>query len=140
MDKTHWEHYPHPADMGIRGFGPTKEKAFEQAGLAMIAVITDLKSIEQKKQVKISCEEDSDEMLLVSWLNTIIYEMAARKMLFGRFDVTISGNKLYAKMAGEKIDPRKHNPAVEVKAATFMDLLVKQTENGSWITQCVIDV
>lgn len=140
MNNTYWEHYPHPADMGIRGFGPTKENAFEQAALAMTAVIADLKNIEQKKQVEISCREDNDEMLLLSWLNAVIYEMASRKMLFSRFDVTIKDNKLHSKIAGEKINVQKHSPAVEVKAATFMDLQVKQTEDGSWMAQCIIDI
>jgi tRNA nucleotidyltransferase (CCA-adding enzyme) len=26
-----WEHFPHEADMGVRGIGPTKEAAFEGA-------------------------------------------------------------------------------------------------------------
>ena len=34
-------HFPHDADAGICGIGPTLEKAFEQAALAMIGVITD---------------------------------------------------------------------------------------------------
>jgi SHS2 domain-containing protein len=37
----HWEHFAHEADMGIRGIAPTLEQAFEQAALAMTAVVTD---------------------------------------------------------------------------------------------------
>jgi len=33
----HWEHFPHEADVGIRGFGATLAEAFEQAALAMSA-------------------------------------------------------------------------------------------------------
>ena len=39
--------------MGIRSFGQTKEEAFEQAALAMTAIITDLKTIEPKEQIEI---------------------------------------------------------------------------------------
>jgi protein archease len=39
--KERWEHFSHEADMGIRGFGATKEKAFEQAALALTGVVTD---------------------------------------------------------------------------------------------------
>jgi len=35
-----WEHFSHPADIGIRGIAPTLEAAFEQAGIALTAVIT----------------------------------------------------------------------------------------------------
>ncbi|MBT9613287.1 MAG: archease, partial [Burkholderiales bacterium] len=36
---THWEHFTHGADIGVRGFGNTPSEAFEQAALAMTAVI-----------------------------------------------------------------------------------------------------
>jgi len=41
MNKKRWEHFPHEADMGVRGIGNSKEEAFEQAAIAMSAVITD---------------------------------------------------------------------------------------------------
>ena len=37
-----WEHFPHQADIGVRGIGSTKEAAFERAAQAVTAVITDL--------------------------------------------------------------------------------------------------
>jgi len=141
MGKTYWEHYSHPADMGIRSFGQTKEEAFEQAALAMTAIITDLKTIEPKEQIEIVGEEENDdELLFVSWLNALLYEMGTRGMLFSRFKVNIEAGQFCAKAWGEKIDVKKHSPAVEVKAATYSDLKVRQDENGNWTAQCIVDV
>jgi len=140
MSNAYWEHYSHPADMGIRGIGPTKEQAFGQAALALTAVITDLQTVEPKEVVKISCEEQDDELLFVCWLNALIYEMATRRMLFSKFEVSIANNQLGARAWGEKIDLKKHNPTVEVKAATYADLKVQQNKNGSWLVQCIVDV
>lgn len=140
MSKTCWEHYSHPADMGIRGFGPTKEEAFGQAGLALTAVIVDLQTIEPKEQIEMSCEEQDDELLFVDWLNSLLYEMATRRMLFGKFDISIENGQLQAKAWGEKIDVKKHRPSVEVKAATYADLRVEQNKNGNWLVQCIVDV
>ena len=36
-----WEHFPHEADIGVRGRGMSAATAFEQAALALTAVITD---------------------------------------------------------------------------------------------------
>ena len=44
---TRWEHYEHGADIGVRGFGGTKAEAFEQAGLALTAVVCDLRGVGQ---------------------------------------------------------------------------------------------
>jgi tRNA nucleotidyltransferase (CCA-adding enzyme) len=37
--KDRWEHFEHGADIGVRGLGTSKAGAFEQAALALMAVI-----------------------------------------------------------------------------------------------------
>jgi tRNA nucleotidyltransferase (CCA-adding enzyme) len=140
MTNAYWEHYSHPADIGIRGFGPSKEEAFTQAALGLTAIIADLKTVEPKVEVKISCQDQDDEFLFVDWLNAVIYEMATRQMLFSRFEVSVENERLLARVFGEKIDVKKHSPVVEVKAATYTDLKVGQDKNGDWVVQCVVDV
>ena len=137
---TRWEHFEHEADVGIRGIGPTIEAAFEQAALAMTAVITDPKNIQATQKIEISTQATDPELLLADWLNSLLYEMATRSMLFGRFEVAIENNKLKASAWGQQTDPIKHAPAVEVKAATYAELSVRKNDDGSWIAQCIVDV
>jgi SHS2 domain-containing protein len=126
--------------MGIRGFGPSKDEAFAQAALALTAIVAELQTIQAKEPVEIGCEDPDDELLFVNWLNAIIYEMATRHMLFSQFEVSIDDSRLRAIAWGEKMDVRKHRPAVEVKAATYADLKVKQNDDGTWVVQDVVDV
>lgn len=135
-----WEHFPHQADMGVRGIGSTKQAAFEGAGLALTAVITDLRAVAPTQAVSIACEAPDDELLLVDWLNALVYEMATRKMLFSRFNVRLNDHSLYATAWGEPVEVARHQPAVEVKGATYTELSVKQDEQGRWIAQCIVDV
>ncbi|MGH7218698.1 MAG: archease [Nitrospiraceae bacterium] len=135
-----WEHFPHKADMGVRGIGPTKEAAFEGAALALTAVITDPAEVIPVQKVGITCQAPDDELLLVDWLNALVYEMATQKMLFGRFEVHINGHSLQATAWGEPIEVTRHRPAVEVKGATYTELALEQDEQGRWIAQCVVDV
>ena len=60
---SHWELFPHEADMGVRGFGPTQERAFEQAALALTAVIADPSHIEPRTAVEVGCEAPDVELL-----------------------------------------------------------------------------
>lgn len=138
--ETSWEHFPHQADMGVRGIGLTKEAAFEGAGLALTAVVTDLESVAPTQTVPIACEAPDDELLLVDWLNALVYEMATRKMLFSRFAVHINDHSLQGTAWGEPVEVARHQPAVEVKGATYTELAVKQDEQGRWIAQCIVDV
>jgi len=125
--------------MGVRGIGRTKEEAFAQAALAMTAVITDPGNVRAVEPVAISCGAPDDDMLFVDWLNALIYEMATRKLLFSRFDVRIADHRLEAQAWGEPVVGARHEPAVEVKGATYTALRVVN-ENGVWIAQCVVDV
>jgi SHS2 domain-containing protein len=135
-----WEHFEHEADIGVRGIGNSLAEAFEQAGLGLSALITDLILIEPREEIAIACEEPDQELLLVDWLNALIFAMATRKMLFSGFKVRIEGPRLQARVWGESIQVSKHQPVVEVKGATFTELRVYQDASGAWVAQCVVDV
>ena len=117
----------------------TPEEAFEAAALALTAVVTDPWKVLPEKKVEIACEAPDLELLLVDWLNALIYEMSTRKMLFRRFEVKLEDGRLQGTAWGEPIDLQRHQPAVEVKGATYAELEVKQA-GDEWIAQCVVDV
>ena len=139
MITPHWEHFEHQADMGVRGFGNTPAEAFEQAALAMSAIITDLPLIEPREELTIICEEPDEELLFADWLNALIFEMSTRKMLFSQFEVFIENGYLKASVWGEPTDVKRHQPAVEIKGATYTELAVHKSQD-QWLAQCVVDV
>jgi tRNA nucleotidyltransferase (CCA-adding enzyme) len=139
MISERWEHFHHESDIGVRGFGSTKAKAFEQAALALTAVITE-EEIKPQTGVDISLEGTDLEFLFTDWLNALIFEMATRSMLFSRFEVAIDNSSLRAQAWGEPVNVEKHQPAVEVKGATFTELRVEEIPGGGWLAQCVVDV
>ena len=134
-----WTHFPHDADIGVVGIGPTKAEAFRQAALALTAVVTDPEKVIRTHAVPLMCQAPNDDLLLVEWLNAIIYEMAVRAMLFGDFTVEIEGGELRGTAFGEAVDIDRHEPAVEIKGATLTALEVTHGPEG-WRAQCVVDV
>ena len=112
------ERFPHGADIGIRGIGRTREEAFEQAALALTSIVTDPDCVREARAVEIACEAPDDGLLLVDWLNALIYRMAVDRLLFARFAVRIEGQRLSATAWGEPVDRARHTPAVEPKGAT----------------------
>ena len=134
-----WTHFAHDADVGVRGYGPTREAAFEQAACALTAAITDPETVTPCTAVTVTCEAPDEELLLAEWLNAIVYEMATRRMLFGAFRVRIAGTRLTGTAWGEPIEVARHHPAAEVKGATYTELRVARADGG-WIAQCVVDV
>jgi tRNA nucleotidyltransferase (CCA-adding enzyme) len=123
-----WEHFPHEADVGIRGLGPSRETAFEQAA-----------TVRPDRTIMVDCHAPDDELLLLEWLNALIYQMATRRMLFSEFHVQARAGGLHAIARGEPVVVSRHEPAVEVKGATLAELRVRCDE-GRWLAQCVVDV
>ena len=137
--KAGWEHFPHDADVGVQGWGMTAAQAFEQVAYALTAVITHAE-IKPQLLVRVRCEAPDLELLLVEWLNAIIYEMAVRKMLFGRFAVRIDDGRLEGMLWGEPVDVERHAPACEPKGATYTALRVAKNPDGTWSAACIVDV
>ncbi len=139
MATCQWQHFEHEADIGVCGSADTIEQAFVQVALAMTAVITELDKVAAQELVTIECQAPDTELLLVDWLNALIYEMAVRKMLFSRFEVQIENNLLTGQAWGEPVDVAKHQPTVEIKGATYTELKVIRHDD-QWLVQCVLDV
>lgn len=138
--ETRWEHFEHKADIGIRGFGATPAAAFAQCALALTAVITDPALVAPCTAVTLACAAPELDALLLNFLDALLLEMDLKKMLFSRFEVQIADGKLTATAWGEAVEPARHQPAVEVKAATYNSLAVRQRPDGTWLAQCVVDV
>ncbi|HEY5646399.1 MAG TPA: archease [Pseudomonadales bacterium] len=138
-----WAHFDHAADMGIRAVGETLADVLVQTALGMTAVVTD-QPVRAERAIDIRCQAPDAELLLVDWLNAIIFEMATRRMLFGRFDVRVQplaeGFALEARAWGEPVERSRHQPAVELKGATYTALDVHQEVDGGWVAHCVVDV
>jgi SHS2 domain-containing protein len=85
-----WEHFAHEADIGIRGIGADMRTAFEQAALALTAVVTDPAAVRPAEKREFECEAPDEELLLVDWLNALIYSMGADFLLYSKFEVAIA--------------------------------------------------
>lgn len=134
-----WEHFPHGADIGIRGWGRSLEAALEQAAMALTAIVTNPEEVRPKVRISVRCDAPDSGLLLADWLNALIYEMATRKMLFSRFRVDIREGALVGEAWSEPVEVSRHRPGSEPKGATFTGLAVSR-RGDQWVAECVVDV
>ena len=140
MQGRSWEHFEHDADIGLRASASSREGMFEAMAEALTALITDPGTVRAQEPVSIRCQAPDDALLLVDWLNALVYEMATRRMLFSDWRVTLHGRVLEAVARGERVDRVRHEPVVEVKGATYTSLAVSRDSTGTWHGQCIVDV
>ena len=118
----------------------TRAGLFEAMGEALTAIVTDPSGVRATDAVHIRCSAPDNAVLLVDWLNALIYEMATRGMVFSSWRVELDGCDLEARVEGEEVARERHKPVVEVKGATYTALSVEKDADGQWRGQCVVDV
>ena len=128
----------HTADLGATVYGGSLPELFENAAFAMFDMMADLDGVLPEVTVKIDIEEPDGEILLVSWLNEVLYAAYIKGMLFCEFRViSLEGNRLSAEAAGMTMDPGRIRH--EIKAATYHDLKIEK-KNGDYEVTIVFDV
>jgi SHS2 domain-containing protein len=134
----HYELIDHTADVGVKAYGKTVAEAFAHAAVAMFDIITDESTIGSVGEYDIVLEAPDREQLLVDWLSKLLYLNDAEDLVFGRFEVTIIGNRLSARIFGEKYDTKKHKMGVEIKAVTYH--MVQVNEKDPVFVQVLFDI
>jgi SHS2 domain-containing protein len=120
------------------------EEAFQECAKAMFNVEINIDKVEPKRKVKIRCSAKNQEELLVEWLNALLAQASIKEMVFSDFKVIISKEinsfQLEGEAKGDKLS-EKHEPKIEVKAATYSQVRVYHDEDKSrWVVQCIVDV
>lgn len=131
------------ADVAFEATGKDTTELFTDAGIAVLAtMVLDVASVEKGVVREINIEADSLEMLLFKFLEEIIFFKDAENLFFSSLKISISTDTKYSltgQLEGEKIDPKKHELLVDVKAVTFHRFEVKFAHE-QWSAKVVLDV
>jgi SHS2 domain-containing protein len=131
----------HTADVGVRAWGATEEAVFEEAARGVFWLVCDPGTVGASERLAVNVESPSGEhdLLLVAWLNELLYLFETRRILFSEFRVLeLAGGALRAEVAGETMGPR-HVVCGGVKAATYHALRLEHTADG-WQAEVILDV
>jgi SHS2 domain-containing protein len=135
-----FEFFEHTADLGLRVRAPDLDILFEEAAKALFtAIVEDLAAVEVRDHVALELEADDYAYLLFDWLNELLYQFDANRLLFGHFKVHVEGTRLKGAAGGEPLDPARHLLSHEVKAITYHGLRVENTADG-WLAEVIVDI
>lgn len=135
----------HIADMGIRGWGATKEDAFREVGLALAELMLDVEDIDAEDKIEVECSEPELEDLLVEFLNSLLYRLDVEELVCVDLDVeSIEHNRGFYNIKANagciKRSSVKKRLLDEVKAATYYGAKVEMSGSGIWEAVCVVDM
>jgi SHS2 domain-containing protein len=132
------------ADAAFEAWGDTIEELFVSASHATLNImVNDLSAIRPSQFRHFRVEETQVDMLLFQLLQELVYYKDAEQLLLLVRSVRInqgeSGWTAFVEVAGESIDPQRHDLIVDIKAITLHDFDVRQTEKG-WTATVIVDV
>jgi SHS2 domain-containing protein len=127
-------------DAGIRAFGETLEKLFENAAAGMYSLMTDPESVLDERKLSVSIGSHSRESLLVAWLNELIFLFDTQAFVGKRAHVKLfEENRLEGEVWGEEFDSKRHGSGLLVKAATYHRLGIEK-KNDLWEAEVIFDI
>jgi SHS2 domain-containing protein len=130
----------HTADIGIIAYGADIKEVFANAALGLFNLMADLDGLKENSKREVGMSAEDIEVLLVEWLNELIYISDVEHIIFKRFEISeLSNNSIKATCFGEKIKPGHHRLKREIKAATYHMLRIDKENNG-YKVQIIFDI
>lgn len=128
------------ADFGVIARGKTLAGAFEEAAFGMFDQMAELEGVGTEQSLTLEVSAHDYPTLLVAWLSELLYIYEVKEFLPKIFKVEeISADYLKARLQGEKLDLEKHRILTHIKAVTYHNLAIEQTDEG-WRVQVLFDV
>src|SRR5438093_2074056 len=111
-------------DAFVEAWGPTMERAFAQAGIALFETMLYTDKIAPRNTEDIGVEGHDEKELLYNWLEALLLKFEIDGKALGKFNVQAiqylkESLKLTGTAHGEPYDPEKHGRKVEVKGVTY---------------------
>ena len=137
-----FEFIEHTADLGLRVKGKTSEDLFNNYAHMLFSLLTDY----QPKEIinrKITLQAQSLSELLVDWLNELLSIFFADNFLPKEYFIKITDDKggkiLEAEIKGEDFDFGSNTLKREIKAATYHDVKVEESDQ-EYVGEVIFDV
>lgn len=143
-----YQQLEHTGDVYIKAFGGSLLELLENAGIALFDTMTDIRSLSAVEERGVAAEGFDLESLLYKWLEELlalyyIHNLMCREVRVEELSIRrAEDGELYRARGicrGEKFDPSRHEPRVEVKSPTYSLMRILKAEEG-WMAYFVLDI
>ena len=145
-----YDYFDVTADIGFYAYGRSLEEAYENAGLAMFNVVTDICKVKKQESREFEIVSEDLVSLLYDYLEELLFLQDTEFLFFSDFKITIEkivsepssdleNYKLACTAYGEEINWDVHDHRSEVKAITFHKMCVNE-DNGVFKLRAILDL
>ena len=140
MTTAGWEHFEVEADVGVRGWGPSRAEAFAQATLGVFALLVTPDQVQAREDREVRAQAEGPEALLVAWIDECLYVHEIEGFVVRGVEMTVCTDTLaLGVLHGEAVDPARHQTGTVVKGATHQKVAVT-VRDGVHESRVIVDV
>ena len=138
-----YEFFDHTGDIGVRVRAGSLGDLFADAAAALTATLVDPSTVLGREREWVSLAAPSLELLLVDWLNDLVFRFDVDEFVVARVAPRIEQQqeewKLESTLEGEHLEPARHRVKLAVKGVTYHQLEIVKTDRG-FETALVFDI
>ncbi|MBE0617446.1 MAG: archease [Proteobacteria bacterium] len=137
-----WTSLDHTADLELEATGDTPERCLEELCAGLLAQVTAPEAVQPERAVELEAGGFDAAETLVSALGELLFWLNARGWVFRRCEaLEVTPTQIRLRAWGEPRDPDRHPFDLEVKAATYHELLFGPAPEGTgWRMRVLFDV
>ncbi|MBM2805185.1 MAG: hypothetical protein HW419_3078 [Deltaproteobacteria bacterium] len=130
----------HQNELAVRIVGNSQADLFAASGFALFDVMADIDKIEATERLSLEVEGSDRDDLMVNWIRELLYLYQGSGYLLKEFKINeVKDTLVKAEVAGEKIDPDRHEIKQEIAAVAFHKSRMQKTGN-QWIAQVIFEI
>ncbi len=126
-----YEVFEHTADVGLHAYGSTLSELFIHAAQGMESLMVSPEQVRIQVSHEVEVQGHDNLSLLIAWLNELIFLFDTEYLLFCQFEIeSLTETHLKGRAWGEPYDEQRHELSSAIKAATWHEAAIEQTDDG----------
>jgi SHS2 domain-containing protein len=131
----------HQSELAVKVVGASQADLFANSAYTLFDVlVADLDKVDCKEHIPLEVEGTDRDDLMVNWMRELLYLYQGSGYLLKEFQIReVKDTIVKAEVAGEKIDPDRHEIKQEIAAIAFHKSRMDKTGN-QWTAQVIFEV
>jgi SHS2 domain-containing protein len=131
----------HQSELAVKVVGASQADLFANSAYTLFDVmVADLDKVDCKDHIPLEIEGTDRDDLMVNWMRELLYLYQGSGYLLKDFQIReVKDTIVKAEVAGEKIDPDRHEIKQEIAAIAFHKSRMDKTGN-QWTAQVFFEV
>lgn len=128
------------SEIAVRVVGNSQADLFANSAFALFDVMVEMQAIEARERLPLEIEGSDRDDLMVNWVRELLYLYQGSGYVLREFQIReVKDTVVKAEVAGEKIDPDRHEIKQEIASVAFHKSRMDKT-GDQWTAHLIFEL